>query len=84
LACLFAREDKLSGQCEYAHYDAAVQLERVVNALAYTVNECREDLTKFCADIKPGEGRLLKCIENNDAKVTPRCKSAMKDVGLKK
>jgi hypothetical protein len=84
LACLYAHEDKLSGQCEYALYDAAAQLERAINALAYTVNECRDDLTKYCADIKPGEGRLLQCIEKNDAKVTKRCKQAMKDVGLKK
>ena len=84
LACLYAFSDKLSAKCEYALYDAAAQLERAVAALSYTVNECREDLTKFCADIKPGEGRLLQCIEKNDAKVTPRCKSAMKDVGIKK
>jgi hypothetical protein len=84
LACLYAFSDKLSAQCEYALYDAAAQLERAVAALSYTVNECREDLTKFCSDIKPGEGRLLKCIEKNDAKVTTRCKQAMKDVGLKK
>jgi len=84
LACLYAFEDKLSGQCEYALYDAAVQLERVINAVAYTANECRDDLTKFCSDIKPGEGRLLKCIEKNDAKVSKRCKQALKDTGLKK
>jgi hypothetical protein len=84
LACLYAHEDKLSGQCEYALYDAAVQLERVVNALAYAANECREELTKYCADIKPGQGRLLQCIEKNEAKVSKRCKQAMKDTGLKK
>jgi hypothetical protein len=35
LACLYAYSDKLSGRCEYALYDAAVQLERAVNALSY-------------------------------------------------
>ena len=84
LACLYAFEDKLSGQCEYALYDAAVQLERVVNAMAYAANECREELTKYCSDIKPGGGRLLQCIEKNDAKVSKRCKQALKDTGLKK
>ncbi|HTP06353.1 MAG TPA: cysteine rich repeat-containing protein [Nitrospirota bacterium] len=84
LACLYAYEDKLSGQCEYALYDAAAQLERAVNALSYAVNECRDDLTKFCSDIKPGEGRLLQCIDKNDAKVSGRCKQALKDTGLKK
>ena len=84
LACLYAFSDKLSTKCEYALYDAAAQLERAVAALSYTVNECRDDLTKFCSDIKPGEGRLLQCLEKNDAKVTKRCKQALKDVGLKK
>ena len=84
LACLYAFSDKLSAQCEYALYDAAVQLERAVAALSYTVNECRDDLTKFCSNIKPGEGRLLQCIDKNDAKVSGRCKQAWKDTGLKK
>jgi hypothetical protein len=84
LACLYAYEDKLSGRCEYALYDAAAQLERALNALSYAVNECRDDLTKFCSDIKPGEGRLLQCIDKNDAKVSKRCKQALKDTGLKK
>ncbi len=83
LACLYAFSDKLSGQCEYALYDAAVQLERAVAALSYVVNECREDLTKYCSNIKPGEGRLLQCIEKNDAMVSKRCKQALKDTGLK-
>jgi cysteine rich repeat protein len=84
LACLYAHSDKLSGQCEYALYDAAMQLERVINALAYAANECRDDLKKFCSDIKPGEGRLLQCIDKNAAKVSGRCKQALKDTGLKK
>jgi len=84
LACLYAHSDKLSGQCEYALYDAAVQLERAINALAYAANECRDDLKKLCSDIKPGGGRLLQCIDKNDAKVSGRCKQALKDTGLKK
>ena len=84
LACLYAYSDKLSAQCEYALYDAAVQLERVVNALVYAANECRDDLKAHCADIKPGEGRLLQCIDKNDAKISKRCKQALKDTGLKK
>lgn len=84
LACLYAHEDKLSGQCEYALYDAAAQLERAVAALSYTVNECRDDLVKYCTEIKPGEGRLLQCLEKNDPKVATRCKEALKETGLKK
>ena len=81
LACLYAYGDKLSGRCEYALYDAAAQLERVVAALAYLANECRDDLKAYCSDVKPGEGRLIQCIDKNMGKVSSRCKQAIKDVG---
>jgi hypothetical protein len=83
LACLYAHGDKLSGKCEYALYDAAAQLERAVAALSYAVNECRDDLENLCSGVAAGEGRLLDCLEKNDAKVSDRCKEAIKDVGLK-
>ncbi len=83
LACLYAYEDKLSGRCEYALYDAAMQLERALTALSYVANECREDLQKFCSDIQPGGGRLMACIDKNEKQVSSRCKQAIKDVGLK-
>ncbi len=83
LACLYAYEDKLSGRCEYALYDAASQLERAVAALSYVVNECSSDLKEHCAGVAAGEGRLLECLQKNDAHVSQRCKQACKDVGLK-
>jgi len=83
LACLYAHEDKLSAKCEYALYDAAVQLERAVAALSYVANECNADLEKYCESIEPGKGRLLDCLDKHDKQVSKRCKQAVKDVGLK-
>ena len=83
LACLYAHSEKLSNRCEYALYDAAAQLERAVAALTYVANECDDDLEKYCSSVQPGEGRLLHCLEKNEKKVSGRCKSALKDVGLK-
>ena len=83
LACLYAYQDKLSGKCEYALYNAAVRLERAVAALTYVANECEADVAANCSGVKAGEGRLLQCLEKNDAKVSKRCKDALKDVGLK-
>ena len=80
LACLYAYEDKLSSRCEYALYDAAAQLERAITALTFLANECRDDLKAYCSDIKPGEGRLIQCIDKNMKKVSNRCKQAIKDV----
>jgi hypothetical protein len=83
LACLYAYEDKLSGGCIYALYDASVQLQRAVVALNYLANECRDDLKEYCASVEAGEGRLLKCLEKHETKVSDRCKQAIKGVGLK-
>jgi hypothetical protein len=84
LTCLYSFWDKLSDQCDNALYDAAGQLQQAVAALHYVHSECWDDLKTYCSDIKPGEGRLLQCLEKNDAKVTARCKQAVKDAGLKK
>lgn len=83
LACLYAFQDKVSTKCEYALYDAAAQLERAVTALAYAANECRDDLKKFCADVQPGQGRLLNCLDKSEKSVSQRCKDALKETGLK-
>jgi len=84
LACMYAHNDKISGQCEYALYDAAAQLERFVAALTYVANECEDDLDKYCASVQAGEGRLAECLlVKNKGKVSKRCMQAMKDVDLK-
>jgi hypothetical protein len=83
LACLYAYEDKLSGKCEYALYDAAARLERAVAALTYVAKECEADIVANCSGVKAGEGRVLQCLEKNEAKVSNRCKGAIKEVGLK-
>ena len=82
LACLYAYEDKLSGRCEYALYDASAQLEHAIAALTYVAKECEAELGKHCADVKAGEGRLAACLKKNEKDLGTRCKVAMKDVKL--
>ena len=83
LSCLYAYGDKLSGRCEYALYDAAAQLERVVAALTYVANECDEDIDKHCAKVEAGEGRIAACLKENSSKISKRCSEAMTEVGVK-
>jgi Cysteine rich repeat len=82
LSCLYAYEDKLSGRCEYALYDASAQLEHAIAALTYVAKECEAELGKHCADVKAGEGRLAACLKKNEKELSARCKNAMKDVKL--
>jgi hypothetical protein len=81
LACLYAYEEKLSGRCAYALYDASAQLQHAVAALTYVANECEADLEKHCATVEAGEGRLAACLKKHEKDVSTRCKTAMKDVG---
>lgn len=80
LACFYAHEDKLSGQCQYALYTAAAQLEDAVNALNYLATECRDDILAHCADVQVGEGRVLECLDANAEAVSDSCKQAISDV----
>ena len=84
LACLYAHEDQLSGQCEFALYDAAVRLDRAISALTYVAGECRGDIESLCAKVEAGEGRIAECLNKNASKVSKPCNQAMTEVGLKK
>jgi hypothetical protein len=81
LACIYAHNDKLSGQCEKALYDAAVALERAINTIAYVANQCRADIESKCAKIQPGQGRIAQCLADNKSSLSPPCSQALTDVG---
>lgn len=84
LACLYSHEDKLSGRCEYALYDASAQLERFIANLSYVATECERDLDKYCSAVPAGEGRLVNCLKGQQAdKISDRCDQALQDVNLK-
>jgi hypothetical protein len=80
LACFYAHEDKLSGQCQYALYDASAQLERAVSALNYVAGQCDDDIMKHCTEVQAGEGRILDCLKANSETVSAACTQAIDDV----
>jgi Cysteine rich repeat len=83
LACLHAYSDKLSDTCRETVLDATGQVKALAAALSLVKDECAEDLRQFCKDVQPGQGRLMNCLDTNDAKLSPKCRSALKDVGLR-
>ena len=42
-------------------------------------NPCRADLKKFCKDVQPGEGRLVKCLKEHRDELSPECKEQQKE-----
>jgi Cysteine rich repeat len=84
LACLYAYGDKLSGPCEFALYDAAVRLERAIDAIPYvaSASECRAELETHCADVEAGEGRVAQCLKDHASELSPGYNQALTDVGV--
>jgi hypothetical protein len=80
LACFYAHEDKLSGQCQYALYSASAQLDQAVSALDYVATQCQDDLMQHCANVQIGEGRVIECLQANKDVVSAACTQAVNDV----
>ncbi|MCU0304231.1 MAG: cysteine rich repeat-containing protein [Thermoanaerobaculales bacterium] len=84
LACFYAHEDKISGRCQYALYEAAAQLEAFASAVTHLAVECQDDLLKLCAEVELGEGRVGTCLLEHKTEVSEACRQAIDDVGLEK
>jgi cysteine rich repeat protein len=83
LACLYAFQDRVSGKCSYAIYDAAAQLEQAAMALKFAAAECKEDLLKYCGNVEVGNGRVKACLDKNEKSLSEKCKDALKQTGIK-
>jgi hypothetical protein len=46
-------------------------------ARAQPSDACKGDIEKLCADVKKGQGRLIKCLNEHSAEVSADCKKAM-------
>jgi hypothetical protein len=82
LACLFAYDDKLSGQCEFALYDAAVRLERALNTIAYVMSECDVEIESHCAQVAAGQVRIAECLIDHGGDLGEACSRALSDAGV--
>ncbi len=56
----------------------AVALVALGQAPAYAqLIQCRGDVQKFCQGTPPGGGRIIRCLEQNTAKLSEGCRSAL-------
>src|SRR5579872_146431 len=39
-------------------------------------SSCKDDISKYCNDIKPGQGRLAACLNSNSSNLSSDCNSA--------
>lgn len=80
--CLAAYEDHLSTACKQGIVEAALAVRLGAAALEYSISACEADADEYCLDVEPGEGRMLKCIRENNSRVSKACVAALKETGL--
>jgi cysteine rich repeat protein len=68
--CLKEHENELSAVCK-EHFAHMGQRGREVHAA------CRDDARKLCRDVKPGEGRIARCLHEHREELSPGCRENM-------
>lgn len=68
--CLNENYEKLSPACK-ANKEFFEEKIKNLN------KSCKDDIQRFCNDLKPGEGKVMKCLRDNEANLSAECKSAI-------
>lgn len=76
LACsAYAQPNKTSKESAPAgkHEAAEDKARTVPGGASLGVKRCHADIERFCKDVKPGDGRLGKCLKANAKKLSKPC-----------
>ena len=68
--CLGQHKDQLSETCKARGKELADKLQGFMQV-------CGADIDTHCAGVKPGEGRILKCLQEHKSDLSPDCSARL-------
>lgn len=74
-ACLYSHEDHLSAGCADAFADVGDIFDLLVTRIGNAMAICADDVQKQCAGTDFGQGRILSCLSEKSADISPECKA---------
>ena len=80
--CLEAHPDQLSLGCRDAVVAGTAAIDTALGNANFFGVQCGRDMKNHCADVQPGEGRMLGCLKGNIMRVTKRCVDALLELHL--
>jgi hypothetical protein len=68
--CLKEHETDLSAQCQASIQEARTKVKEAHDA-------CADDIQKLCRDVKPGAGRIVRCLREKETELSPECRDKL-------
>ena len=84
--CLKDKRQELSTQCKLEVFRREVEESEDVRFDGFLAEKCGSDKEAFCADVKPGKGRVIRCLESHasDAKFSAECRAILDRRGVRR
>lgn len=70
IKCMKEHESELSEACKATRGEKKEAMREGIAA-------CREDIQSKCSGVKPGEGRIIKCLKEHEADLKPACRDSV-------
>jgi hypothetical protein len=76
--CLKENDAKLSPACKEKLAEGKTKGDMLKKKIGDAMQNCKADAEKFCKDVKPGGGRIMKCLKEHEAELSEGCKNSRK------
>lgn len=73
IKCLKSKDSEVSAGCK-AHFGQ--KKAELKEKFSHGKEACEADREKFCKDVKPGGGAIIKCLKSHEAELSEACRAS--------